>query len=642
MRARVLGVAAVVGLVLAPSAGAWAWPVDGPVLRPFVFGGNPYGAGQHRGIDIGAAAGSSVGAPATGVVSFVGTVPGGGAAVTIRTPDGYSATLVHLGSITAIRGTLVDEGAAVGTIGPSGDAEWAQPYVHLGVRVTAEPEGYVDPLSLLPRKQPPAPPQPEQGEPAAEQAGAGEAEPSDGTGTEAAGAQEPSPAAEAGADTEGNASETADAVDQDADGVEEAAAEDAGAESGAESGASAEEAMSVEPAPTAEETAPAADEGRDAGLGSGAAADQGSESAREAPSGEGTVAASGTASEEADASEPVTTPGQADSGTSEAPAGVEEPLAPSDDPPVVDEGVPPASTGEAKPEAPAVPAATPATAAEAPASPAELGAAAAGRVDEPESAPSAPAPEAEPAASAASEPPAPEPLAAPVAGEAPPRPFDAEDAPVRRFGSVGALVARAVIHAGLSATEVRTSSPLPVDRDARVVSQQRSDASASRQGASDMSVGATELAARAAESGQAATRGVRDVPEARSMRRPSGQGSRALEWLLVAASVLAAAVALAVRGRRRVGRPPAQEADADARIISVVGSREPAEDPGRRGVAVCERPEASRTCRRVRGPVRHLRSLPPPEGERRLDGERDGRARDAGDGRGGQRGRLAA
>lgn len=642
MRARVVGLAAVVGLVLAPSAGAWAWPVDGPVLRPFVFGGNPYGAGQHRGIDIGAAAGSSVGAPASGVVSFVGTVPGGGAAVTIRTPDGYSATLVHLGSITAIRGTVVDEGAAVGTIGPSGDAEWAQPYVHLGVRVTVEPEGYVDPLSLLPRKQLPAPPQPEQADPAAEQAGAGEAEPSDGTGTETAGAQEPSPAPEVGADTEGNASETADAVDQDADGAEEAGAEEAGADAGAESGASAEEATGVDSAPAAEESSPAADEGRDASPRAEAAADPAPESAREAPSGEGTVAASGTSSEEADASRdasgPGTTPARGDSVTSEAPAGVEEPLAASDDPPVVDEGVPPAGTGEAKPETPAVPAATPATAAEAPAAPAELGAASAGRVDEPESAPRAPAPDAAPAATAA-----PEPLATPFAREALRRPFDAGDAPVSRFGSVGALVAHAVMHPGLSATEERTSSRLPVDRDAPVVSQQRSEASAVRPRASDTYVGASELATRATESRQAATRIVGgDLPEARSIRRPSGQGTGALEWLLAAASVVAVAVALAVRGRRRVGRPPASGADADARIISVVGSRKPAEDPGRRGVAICERPEASRACRRVRGSVRHLRPLPPPQGERRLDGERDGRARNAGDGRGGQRGRLAA
>ena len=32
------------------AAGAWTWPVDGPVLRPFSFDrAHPYAAGQHRG-----------------------------------------------------------------------------------------------------------------------------------------------------------------------------------------------------------------------------------------------------------------------------------------------------------------------------------------------------------------------------------------------------------------------------------------------------------------------------------------------------------------------------------------------------------------------------------------------------------------
>src|SRR5205085_7035088 len=78
------------------------------------------------------------------------TVPSSGESVTIETQDGYSVTLVHLGSIAAMRGAAIEEGATVGSIGPSGDAEVDVPYVHLGVRVTADPQGYVDPLGLLP------------------------------------------------------------------------------------------------------------------------------------------------------------------------------------------------------------------------------------------------------------------------------------------------------------------------------------------------------------------------------------------------------------------------------------------------------------------------------------------------------------
>lgn len=136
---------------LAPAAHAWTWPARGPVLRPFSFSsGNPYAGGQHRGIDVGADAAAPVLAPAAGTVTFAGSVPSGGRTVTIETSDGYAVTLVHLGSVDVSRGAAVEEGAPVGTIGPSGDAEIDQPYVHLGIRVAADSQGYVDPLGLLP------------------------------------------------------------------------------------------------------------------------------------------------------------------------------------------------------------------------------------------------------------------------------------------------------------------------------------------------------------------------------------------------------------------------------------------------------------------------------------------------------------
>ena len=33
----------------------------------------------------------------------------------------------------------------MGTIGPSGEPEGTEPYVYLGIRLTADPNGYVDP-----------------------------------------------------------------------------------------------------------------------------------------------------------------------------------------------------------------------------------------------------------------------------------------------------------------------------------------------------------------------------------------------------------------------------------------------------------------------------------------------------------------
>ncbi len=148
-------------LVLPGRAGAWSWPVDGPVLRPFSFDpAHPYASGQHRGVDLGAPTGAPVAAPAAGVVSFAGDVPTNGLSVTIRTADGYSATLVHLGSIAVHAGESVAEGALAGTIGPSGTPELDVPYVHVGIRRTDDPNGYLDPLSFFPARAEavPAPP----------------------------------------------------------------------------------------------------------------------------------------------------------------------------------------------------------------------------------------------------------------------------------------------------------------------------------------------------------------------------------------------------------------------------------------------------------------------------------------------------
>jgi hypothetical protein len=150
--ARRIALPFVLFLLWTPVASAWSWPVQGPVLQPFSYDeSHAYAAGQHRGIDIGAdAAGETVVAPATGTVTFAGTVPTNGQSVTIGTADGYSVTLTHLGSILVAKGASVAEGDPIGTIGPSGTPEVSSPYVHLGIRVTTDPNGYVDPLVLLP------------------------------------------------------------------------------------------------------------------------------------------------------------------------------------------------------------------------------------------------------------------------------------------------------------------------------------------------------------------------------------------------------------------------------------------------------------------------------------------------------------
>lgn len=151
-------------LAAAPAARAWIWPAAGPVIRPFSLGPNAYAGGQHRGVDIAAEPGSPVLAPVAGTVSFVGSVPGGGRAITIQTPDGYAVTLLQLAATSVERGSVVEEGTPVGVAGESSDAVTQAPHVHLGIRVAADPDGYVDPLGVLPPLEPepvPLAPEPE-------------------------------------------------------------------------------------------------------------------------------------------------------------------------------------------------------------------------------------------------------------------------------------------------------------------------------------------------------------------------------------------------------------------------------------------------------------------------------------------------
>src|SRR6478736_4994637 len=136
---------------------AWSWPADGDVLRPFALGGDAYAAGQHRGVDVAGSEGSAVRAPASGTVTFAGSLPIYGRGVTIATADGYAVTLVHLGSIGVAKGDAVAEGASIGAMGWSGDAEHPVPSVHLRIRLASQAEGYVDPLGLLPPRSIPVP-----------------------------------------------------------------------------------------------------------------------------------------------------------------------------------------------------------------------------------------------------------------------------------------------------------------------------------------------------------------------------------------------------------------------------------------------------------------------------------------------------
>lgn len=134
---------AVVPAAPARATGSWVWPVTGPVVRGFDPPGSPYGSG-HRGIDIGAPEGTMVRAPATGIVSFAGSV-GGHLFVTIDHGGGLLSTSSFLSALLVHAGDLVVQGQGIALSGDGHDGD-TTPNVHFGVRLNGQ---YVDPFDYL-------------------------------------------------------------------------------------------------------------------------------------------------------------------------------------------------------------------------------------------------------------------------------------------------------------------------------------------------------------------------------------------------------------------------------------------------------------------------------------------------------------
>jgi murein DD-endopeptidase MepM/ murein hydrolase activator NlpD len=130
-------------MTVEPDATRWAWPVGGPVLRPFDPPEDPYGAG-HRGIDIGSVAGTPILAPAGGTVAFAGPV-GGQLFLTLDHGGGLTSTYSWLSAIDVRKGQVVARGDPVGRTG-GGHPGSTIPHLHFGARLEGS---YVDPMTLL-------------------------------------------------------------------------------------------------------------------------------------------------------------------------------------------------------------------------------------------------------------------------------------------------------------------------------------------------------------------------------------------------------------------------------------------------------------------------------------------------------------
>lgn len=114
-------------------------PVAGPVVRGFEAPAGPYGPG-HRGVDLGAPAGTAVAAPAAGRVSFAGPVAGS-LWVSLLVAPGVVLAVGPLLDAAVATGEGVRAGARVGRLAAGHGGA-----VHLSLRVDG---GYVDPLPWL-------------------------------------------------------------------------------------------------------------------------------------------------------------------------------------------------------------------------------------------------------------------------------------------------------------------------------------------------------------------------------------------------------------------------------------------------------------------------------------------------------------
>ena len=114
----------------ARSSSKFSWPVRGKIL-------SNYGAKNNGlfndGINIGATRGAVVGAAENGVVAYAGNeVKGMGNLIIIQHDGGWMTVYAHMDSLAVRRGTRVNVGQKIGTVGASGKVD--SPQLHFEIR----------------------------------------------------------------------------------------------------------------------------------------------------------------------------------------------------------------------------------------------------------------------------------------------------------------------------------------------------------------------------------------------------------------------------------------------------------------------------------------------------------------------------
>lgn len=120
------------------------WPMRGPINSPFGYRSMGWSREFHKGIDIGAAIGTPVLAPADGKVVSVAYENGYGLTVVLEHRNGLSTVYAHLRSADVQEGETVARGDRIALSGMSGRTTGA--HLHYEVRLGGNP---VDPMDYL-------------------------------------------------------------------------------------------------------------------------------------------------------------------------------------------------------------------------------------------------------------------------------------------------------------------------------------------------------------------------------------------------------------------------------------------------------------------------------------------------------------
>ena len=117
------------------STKGFMWPCNGEITQYFGNKWSIYASGRHSGVDIGAATGTPIYAPANGIISSAsyGWNGGYGNLTTLYAGNGYLFYFGHQSSIAVSKNQYVAKGDIIGYVGNTGLS--TGPHLHFELRI---------------------------------------------------------------------------------------------------------------------------------------------------------------------------------------------------------------------------------------------------------------------------------------------------------------------------------------------------------------------------------------------------------------------------------------------------------------------------------------------------------------------------